>query len=160
MNIHAVPMLGLRSCCLFSTERAVVVSPPTAPSTNRMPIQGFLAVMRLNLTRPMEKPVDIKGITSAPCIAPQLTFLTALLNLPPFSPIFSACKDMRPNITNNSSGHTDLVSCLTTDSRQPRQFDTMQPCTLIVVQPALNRPLKPSVLKADLITAPQNGATS
>ena len=98
MNIHAVPMLGLHSCRLFSTERAVVVSPPTAPSTNRMPIQGFLAVMRLNLTRPMEKPVDIKGITSAPCIAPQLTFVTALLNLPPFSPIFQRIRTCGPTL--------------------------------------------------------------
>ena len=32
----------------------------------------------------MEKPVDIKGITSAPCIASEITFVTALLNLLPF----------------------------------------------------------------------------
>ncbi len=36
----------------------------------------------------------------------------------------------------------------------------MRACTLMVVQPALNRPLKPSALRADLITAPQKGATS
>ena len=84
LNMYAVPVLGLRSCRLFSTKRAAVVSSPTAPSTNRMQFQGFLAVMRLNLTRPMEKPVDIKGITSAPCIAPEITFVTALLNLLPF----------------------------------------------------------------------------
>ena len=41
-----------------------------------------------------------------------------------------------------------------------RRTDAVRPCTLTVVQPALNRPLKPSVLKADLMTAPQKGATS
>ena len=81
--MYAVPVLGLRSCRLFSTKRAAVVSPPTAPSANRMQLQGFLAVMRLNLTRPMEKPVDIKGITSAPYIAPEITFVIAVLNLLP-----------------------------------------------------------------------------
>ena len=37
---------------------------------------------------------------------------------------------------------------------------SLHACTLMVVQPALKRPLKPSVLRADLITAPQKGATS
>ena len=36
--------------------------------------------MRLNLTRPMEKPVDINGITSAPCIAPHITYIAAVLD--------------------------------------------------------------------------------
>ena len=105
MNIRAVPVLGLRSCRLFSAIRIAVESPPDAPSTSGMQTQGFLAVMRLNLTRPIEKPVDINGITSAPCIASHITCLAAVLK-----PSFFSCyhlDELTAQHHHNHAVHTD-----------------------------------------------------
>ena len=163
MDFCALLVLGLCLCHLFSTEIAAVdLSPlPNLSSTciDWVQGQGFLAVMRLNLTRPMEKPVDINGITSAPCIAPHITCTAAISN-PLSLTVLSAYMGTPHSIITKHSEQAELIGCFATDSRQVQQRKAMQPCTLMVVQPALNRPLKPSVLKADLMTAPQKGATS
>ena len=115
----------------------------------KSPYSGLRAVMSTNLMRPMLKPRFMSGITTAPCMQSACKSQHQPLPFGGFPPVCcsaEACTACSP------------VGC--GRSKQRIQAQAGQGGTLMVFQPAVNRPLRPCQLSAESMTASQKGATS